>query len=333
MTWILFLAAAAVIVMAGVPLARYADVIGEKTGLGRTWIGVVLLAATTSLPELFTGVGSTVLAPLPDIAAGDVLGSCMFNLLILSLMDVVQPESLSARAHQGHALSLGFGLLLVGVAGLGFAADSHLPALGWVGWSSPALILLYFVAMRVLFAQERQRVARETRELASELRYAATPLATAVVRYLVAAVMVVGAALLLPRLGAAIARESGLGETFVGSLFVAVTTSLPEVVVALAAVRLGAIDLGVGNVLGSNLFNLFILGLDDMMFVDGPMLAAADPAHAVSLFAIVAMNGLFLVGLTYRVLRKRFVVAWDTGAIAVVYVVAMVLAYRLADGS
>ena len=69
-----FLATALVIVVAGVRLARYGDVLGEKTGLGRSWIGVVLLAATTSLPELFTGFGATALAALPDIALGDVLG-------------------------------------------------------------------------------------------------------------------------------------------------------------------------------------------------------------------------------------------------------------------
>jgi Ca2+/Na+ antiporter len=84
---------------------------------GRSWIGVVLLAATTSLPELFTGFGATALAALPDIALGDVLGSCMFNLLILSMMDAVHPEPISVRAHQGHALSIGFGLLLIGVVG------------------------------------------------------------------------------------------------------------------------------------------------------------------------------------------------------------------------
>ena len=109
MIWIQFLATALVIVFAGVRLARYGDVLGEKSGLGRSWIGVVLLAATTSLPELFTGFGATALANLPDIAVGDVLGSCMFNLLILSFMDAVQPEPLSTRAHQGHALSIGFG--------------------------------------------------------------------------------------------------------------------------------------------------------------------------------------------------------------------------------
>jgi cation:H+ antiporter len=111
-----FLATAVVIVFAGVRLARYRDVLGEESGLGRSWIGVVLLAATTSLPELFTGFGATALASLPNIAIGDVLGSCMFNLLILSFMDAVQPEPASTRAHQGHALSIGFGIVLIGIA-------------------------------------------------------------------------------------------------------------------------------------------------------------------------------------------------------------------------
>jgi cation:H+ antiporter len=327
--WLEFTGTALIIVAAGVRLARYGDVLGEKTGLGRSWIGVVLLAATTSLPELFTGVGATALAALPDIAVGDVLGSCMFDLLILSLMDAVQPEPLSARAHQGHALSIGFGLLLIGVAGTAIAAGDAIPALGWVGLQSPVLIALYFVAMRVIYAHERQRRLRETREVAEELQYGETTVRAAVAHYTVAAVAVVGAALWLPRLGADLARQTGLGEAFVGSLFVAITTSLPEIVVSLAAVRIGALDLGIANVLGSNLFNLLILGLDDVFYRHGPLLADAGGSHAISAAAIVTMNGLFLIGLTYKVMTKRFVVTWDTGAIAAVYAVAVTLSYRL----
>jgi cation:H+ antiporter len=327
--WVQFAAIAIVIVLAGVRLARYGDVLGEKTGLGRSWIGVVLLAATTSLPELFTGFGSTALAPLPDIALGDVLGSCMFNLLILSLMDAIHPEPLSARAHQGHALSIGFGLVLIGVAGIGLVADSRLPPIGWIGLYTPVLIVLYFVAMRVIFAHERHRRAQETQEVAEELQYGETTLRSALVHYGVAAVAVVGAALWLPRIGAQLAHETGLGEAFVGSLFVAITTSLPEIVVSLAAVRIGALDLGIGNVLGSNLFNLLILGLDDVFYRPGPLMADVGANHSVSVIAVVVMNGLFLIGLTYKVMTKRFVVAWDTGAIAAVYTIAVTLSYLL----
>jgi cation:H+ antiporter len=325
MIWIQFLATALVIVFAGVRLARYGDVLGEKTGLGRSWVGVVLLAATTSLPELFTGFGATALANLPDIAVGDVLGSCMFNLLILSFMDAVQPEPLSTRAHQGHALSIGFGLLLIGIAGLGLLGSSRLPAIGWIGLYTPALIAVYFVSMRLIFTHEQHRRIRETQEVAEELQYAGIPLRTAVLHYTVAAVLVVW----LPRLGAELARQTGLGEAFVGSLFIAITTSLPEIVVSLAAVRIGAIDLGIGNVLGSNLFNLLILGLDDVFYRQGALLTAADPSHGVTVLAVVTMNALFLIGLTYRVMTKRFAVAWDTGAIAAVYVTAVSLAYLL----
>jgi cation:H+ antiporter len=321
--------AALVIVLAGVRLARYGDIIGEKTGLGRSWIGVVLLAATTSLPELFSGFGATALAALPDIAVGDVLGSCMFNLLILSFMDALQREPISARAHQGHALSMGFGLLLLGIAGVGLVADRSVPPLGWIGVTSPALVALYLVAMRVIFAHEQHRRVRESQAVAEALQYGEFPLRSALLHYTIAAVAVVAAALWLPQLGAELARQTGLGEAFVGSLFIAVTTSLPEVVVSLAAVRIGALDMGIGNVLGSNLFNLLILGLDDVFYRQGPLLAEAGTSHGVSIVAIVMMNALFLIGLTYKAMTKRFVVTWDSGAIAAVYVLAVALAYRL----
>ena len=327
-TWVLFGLTAAVIVVAGSFLARYGEVIGDKSGLGRSWIGVVLLAATTSLPELFTGFGATAITPLPNIAVGDILGSCMFNLLILSLMDAIQPDRISARAHQGHALAMGFGLALMGVTGLGLVAAPHWPVLGWIGLYSPLFITVYFVAIRTTFVYERQRLAREPHP-AAVTTDARVTLSAALLRYCAAAVFVVGGALYLPSLGASLARETGLGEAFVGSLFIAITTSLPEIVVSVAAVRMGALDLGISNVLGSNLFNILILGLDDVFYTPGPLLAAVDASHLVAAFAVVLMNAIFLVGLTQQVLTKRFRVAWDTTAIAGVYAAAIWLVYQM----
>ena len=326
MIWIQFLVIALVIVLAGTRLARYGDVLGEKSGLGASWIGLVLLAATTSLPELFTGLSASAME-LPDIAVGDVVGSCMFNLLVLSFMDALQKEPLSARAHQGHALSIGLGLVLFGVAGLALAGADVVPSIAAVSLTTPVLVAAYFVSMRTIYRYERDRRRREAVEVARDLRYADIPLRGAVARYAVAAAFVVAAATQLPAAGAEIARQTGLGEAFVGSLFVAVATSLPEVVVSIAAVRLGAVDLGVGNLLGSNLFNLLILGLDDVAYRPGPLLASVEGPHAIGILAVVLMNGLFLTGLTSRVLTKRFAVSWDTGLIAVAYVSAVVLTY------
>ena len=329
MIWLQFLATALVIVLAGSRLARYGDVLGEKSGLGRSWIGVVLLAATTSLPELVAGFGATAVSPLPDIAVGNVLGACMFNLLILSVMDAINPEPIGARAHQGHALYIGFGLLLLGVAGLGLLAGARTPEFAGVGLYSPLLIALYFVAMRVIFAHEKQRRARESQEVAEELQYGAITMRSAALRYAGAAAIVVVAALWLPQVGAELARQTGLGEAFVGSLFIAVATSLPEIVVSVTAVRIGAIDLGIGNVLGSIMFNLLILGLDDVFYRQGPLLADVNRTHSVTILSVMTMSALFLIGLTYRVMTKRYAVTWDTGAIAAVYVTAVGLVYAL----
>ena len=330
MIWLQFALVAAVIVLAGSRLARYGDVIGERSGLGGSWIGVVLLATTTSLPELFTGFSATALYSLPDIALGDVLGSCMFNMLILSAMDSLHPSPLSARAHQSHALSIGFGLLLVGVAGVGLVVNDHLPALGWIGLYTPILIALYLVAMRVVFSHE-QRLRGASPSATSTHAAGDMSLRSAVLRYAAAAMVVVAAAIWLPQLAGELARQTGLGQAFVATLFVAVTTSLPEIVVSLAAVRMGEVDLAVANVLGSNMFNLFILALDDVFYRPGPLLDHAAPSHLVIVAAIVMMNGAFLIGLTYRAITKRFAVAWDTGAIAAIYAVAIALTYVLSS--
>jgi cation:H+ antiporter len=76
---------------------------------------------------------------------------------------------------------------------------------------------------------------------------------------------------------------------------------------------------------------MLVLGLDDVFYRPGPLMADAAVSHSVSMVAIVMMNALFLIGLTYRAMTKRFVINWDTGAMAAVYVVAVVLSYRLAD--
>jgi cation:H+ antiporter len=122
-----------------------------------------------------------------------------------------------------------------------------------------------------------------------------------------------------------------MGPALVGNFFVGVTTSLPEIAVSLAAVRLGAVDLGIGNVLGSNLFNILILALDDIAYSGEPLFRAASAANLISVLCVILMYGLFLVSLTYRASKKRLKLAWDTGSILAVYVSAMVLIYLLRD--
>jgi cation:H+ antiporter len=330
MIWVLFLATAGIIVFAGTKLAFYGDVLAEKTGLGRTWMGLVLVAATTSLPELFTGIGSVALFSLPDIALGNILGACMLNLLIVSFLDLVGGKTpISAKAGPGHLLSIGCGSIMMGILGIGFATREYLRPIGWVGWYTLALFALYPLSIRLVFLYERRRLRVEAKEVAEELHYGRIPTRTAIRRYAAYALVIIGAAIYLPRLGERIAVASGLGQSFVGSLFIAITTTLPELIVSLSAARLGAVDLALGNLFGSVLFNLFILALDDLLFVKGPLLSAGGSAHLLSIIAVVLMNAVLVVSLTYQALRKRFVLAWDTLAILIIYLAIIYFHFSL----
>jgi len=326
-----FILVAGVILYAGSQLARYGDILAEKSGMGRTWMGLVLIASTTSLPELFTGLSSAIQL-LPNIAVGDVLGSCMFNLVIVSIMDARSKVPLIAQAQPGHALAVGFGVLLVGLVGTGMIVDRHLLMTSWFGVMTPLLLLVYLAAVRVLFLFERRRLL-VTPEVKAEMRYAEISIRKAGYRYAGAAVIVVLAATVLPGLASQIAERTGLSNALVGSYFVALATSLPEVVVCLAALRLGAIDLAIGNVLGSNLFNILILALDDIAYPSGPLLGVASASNLITVFSVILMYGLFLAGLTYRASKKRLRLAWDTGSILAVYAASIILMYLLRNAN
>ena len=160
LTWLQFVLCAAIITFAGSRLTRYGDIIAEKTGLGRTWIGIVLLATVTSLPELFTGVSSVVLFDVPDIAAGNVIGACMLNMLTIAFLDLIGGSTpVSARAHQGHVLSAGISTLMLGVVGLSLVSGRAFGAIVWIGTYSLVLLGIYLLAMRALFTYEKRRVA------------------------------------------------------------------------------------------------------------------------------------------------------------------------------
>lgn len=117
LTWLEFALCAFLIGAAGPELSRSGDIIADKTGISGNWIGLILLGAVTSLPELVTGVSAVTIANTPNIAVGDIFGSCVFNLLILVAIDFMYRETpVYRRAHQGHILSAGFGVILIGFA-------------------------------------------------------------------------------------------------------------------------------------------------------------------------------------------------------------------------
>ena len=299
--WFEFFICALLIGIAGTKLARYADVIADKTGLSGSWIGLVLLATVTSLPELVTGVSSLTLVDAPNIAVGSVLGSCVFNLAILIVLDfLVRGESIYRRASQSHVLSAGFGVVLIGFVGLSVLLADKAAAfnVAHIGAYTPIIILLYIIAMRSLFVHEHAQVKAFVAKVAD--RYPEVTLRRASIYYALAALVVIAAGIYLPYVGERLADVMGWHQTFVGTLFIAGVTSLPELAVTVAALRIGALDMAIANLLGSNLFNIIVLAVDDLIYLNGPLLMHISPLHAFSAMSAVVMSGVVIIGLVYR---------------------------------
>jgi len=331
--WLQFGASVLLIGFAGVKLARYGDVIAEKTGMGGTWVGLILLATVTSLPELTTGVSAVTFANAPDIAVGDALGSCVFNLVLLVVLDFLhRQESIYERVHQGHVLSAAFAVVLIGFAGFNILLGDRVEhlAIGHVGLYTPVIVVIYALAVRSVFLYERKHRAEFGGKGAQH--YPDITLQQAGLRYAGASLIVVGSGIWLPFIGVELAQTMGWHKTFVGTLFVAFATSVPELVITIAAVRLGALDMAIGNLLGSNLFDILIVAVDDLLFTKGPILAHVSALHVATALSAMTMTGIVIIGLLYRpATRLLKTVGWVSLLLFSVYLLNFYVLYLYAE--
>ncbi|NIO41347.1 MAG: sodium:calcium antiporter [Burkholderiales bacterium] len=323
LTWLEFAACVIVITVAGYKLSIYGSVIADRTGMGGTLVGLMLLAVVTSLPELITGISAVTIANVPDIAIGSVLGSCVFNLALLVILDFLyRGESVYSKAHQGHVLSAGFGIVVIGFTGFSVLESTvgHLPSLQHTGFYTPIILISYLLATRTVFRYEREHRAEFVEEATEK-----TPeitVKTAAVRYVLAALFVIAAGALLPVIGDQMAAEMGWQHSFVGTLLVAIATSAPEVVVTITALRLGALNMAIGNLLGSNLFNIAIVPIVDLLYLEGPILSNVSVVHAVSATSATIMTGIFIIGLFYRARTRLYrTIGWASLMLVSVYLI------------
>jgi len=329
--WFKFLLCLVIILFAGTKLARYGDVIARKTGLGGIWIGLVLLAAITSAPELVTGVSSAVLVGLPDLAMGTLFGSCMFNLTILALLDILHRRTpVLSEVRLRHIASAGTGILLIAVAAGSIFAGERLSglALGWVGIPSIIILILYLAGIWGLFRFERSHQSPPLQATPSQ--YEEVPIRTVWFKFALASALVIGAGIWLSFIGGEIAETYGWSSSFVGSLFLAISSSMPELVVSIAALRLGALDMAVADILGSNMFNIAIIFPVDLLYARAPILSLVSTAHLTTAVAMVVMGLLVIIGLRFRQKRKTFIViSWYGLALIGLYIIG---AYALFKG-
>ena len=325
MVWLYFLLSAAVVVVAAVKLAEYGDIIAVRTNLGGLFVGTIFLAGATSLPELVASI-SSFQAGVPNLAAGNFFGSNMVNMLLLALVDLITYQvPLLRRVAVSHALTAALASILMLAAVIFILAGVNV-TIGWVGIESLLLIGLYFGGIWLVQRESSGGAAAAAPPVAAPVP-GFPSLRRGVIGFSLAAIVLLVVVPLLVDSSTAIAAITGLGTGFIGTALLSVVTSLPELLAALAAVRIAAYDMAVGNLLGSSVFNMLGLGIADFFLLDGRFLGAIDPNFAlVGLFGLLLTN-LALVGTLARVERKILFIELDAVAIIVVYFLGMYLLF------
>jgi cation:H+ antiporter len=335
LVWVKFAICLAVILVAGSRLSKYGDVIAVKTGLGRIWVGVILLATITSLPELATGISSVALVGKPDLTLGDLFGSNLINLVVIAIIDV-----LYTRGPVLHYLGSGIvlaailsTLLVAAAAAFIYIAQnvSSLGIFGYIGLYSPILLCLYLLAQYMIFRFQRTQEDQPADNGSVTANYEGVSLRRASTFFVIAALATVAAGAWLGFIGDELSQVTGLKASFVGTIFLAVCTSAPEIVVSISALRMGALEMAVGNVIGSNLFNMGVtIFVDDLFYTNGPILSYAAMDHiGTALFAIL-MSCVVIIGLIFRPrFWPRIWVGIDTAVLVLLYLGAVVVLYSM----
>ena len=295
MIYIAYVVVASLVVWLSIKASQYIDLIDQKTSLSGAFLGGVLLSAVTSLPEMFTSISATILIDKPSLCIGNILGSDLFNLTILGVLIPCYARSFArTRTSRGHLwvcfyLFLSYVVLLLNMLDL---VDFHI----WTLNISTLLILgLYILSVRHLAAENGpQPEAVAVEESDDDGDVDGLSLRQIVVRFVLVSLGIICLSVVLTYITDDIAVRLNLGAGLAGAIFLGVATSLPEVSSTIALFRIGNYNIGVGNIIGSNIFNFFVLCCADL-FSRLPVYDFADP-KVVGLMMFGGISTLLMVG-------------------------------------
>ncbi|MGL6174556.1 MAG: sodium:calcium antiporter [Cellulosilyticaceae bacterium] len=289
MIFLMYLVLAAIVVGLSIKLSHYVDLIDKTTDLSGAFIGGVMLAAVTSLPELFTSISATLFLNKSELVLGNILGSNIFNITILSVLILVMYKKFSeCYIAKSHTTVVGWLIVIYGLLTIPvfFKQD---PSILGISLVSIVIAIIYMYCVRKMAADTNEEDEGE------EEVYTDLTTRQLFIRFILLSCILVAASIGITYVTDMIAVKLNLGMTLAGALLLGIATSLPEVTSSITLAKMGNFNATVGNILGSNIFNLFVLVLADLLFRSGTIYTANIQSYnlvffgAISTLAVMSM--------------------------------------------
>ena len=333
-----FLISAIAVWVTGTRMVTIVDRFADRTGMGKGFAGMLLLGGIVSLTEIST-VSSAAFTGSPVLALNNLLGSESINLFLLAASDPISGRAAltSFVATPSMLLQGVLGIVLLAVTAAAIAVGD-VPVLG-VGLWSTTIFLLCLCALWMSARYERRKVWVALDHDDDEEAHRADAPATGkrqsetfgglTAKLIMAAAVIFAAGLLLSLTGDAFANQTGLGASLVGFLFVGMSTSLPELSTIIAAIRMKRHEMAVGDILGSNLFNLLLIFLAEVVYTGGPVLNEVGRFELVAALLAIVMSGILLLGLLERRDRTLLKMGYDALAMLMVFIIGVAILYGI----
>lgn len=325
----LFLFAAAVIAIAGVRMARVADELADATRMGEAVAGALLVGGATSLPGLMT-TSVTAFENYPTLAVSNAIGGIAVQTLWLVIADLTH-----RRANLEHAAAspenILQGNLLIGLLCLPLLAMAA-PEVTIGGFLHPVSLLMLIVwiwgmrMVRTVHASPmwRPRQTEDTVEdIAEESAVREYSLKSLWTQFLILTVVLGVAGYVLAEVASTLTERTPLSQSVMGGIFTSAASSLPELIVVIAAVRRGAHTLAVSNIIGGNALDTLFLLFADLGYRRGSIYHAVAPDQQFFMLLTVLMTTVLMMGLVRRQRRGFLGIGFESTGVMVLYGVAI----------
>lgn len=319
----LFLAATVVIAIGGTLITGLADRLADYTGLGEAFMGALFLGGATSLPGIVTSVTAAAEGH-PDLAVSNALGGIAAQTAFLGIADLAY-----RKANLEHAAAsmgnLTQGTLLVALLAIPLLAMGG-PRMEWVGIHPASIMIVvgYVFGLHLISRAHKEPMWRPRQTPETRMDEPTSPplkgsLIGLWLQFAGLALILGLAGYVVTQTGIALSRQTGLSETIVGGLFTAISTSMPELVIAVAAVRRGALTLAVGDVLGGNCFDVIFVAFADVAYREGSIYHAMSPQHVLIFALPILLTGILLLGLLHREKHGMANIGFESVLVLVLY--------------